>query len=134
MSDAIGLMCLGSIFAVVGIVSIARKRFTMPFGRIGFFKPKPVITFVLTEGRAVLFGCASLISGLIMMGIGWNVYSTRNEEAITDGVLTVTVIIAVFITFFGFLFALFMGFLESLRKRATNKEGTDGKSGDSTDN
>src|SRR5688500_7934596 len=114
MDDAIGLIFVGSILAVVGIVSVARKRFTLPFGRIGFFKPKPVITFVLTESCAVFFGCVSLISSLIMIGIGWNIYSTRNEEAITDGVLTVTVIIAVSITFFGFLFALFMGFLKDL--------------------
>jgi hypothetical protein len=137
MSDAISLAIVGSIFAIIGIVTVTRKRFILPFGQNALrriFNPEPMIIFVLTQARAIFFGAVCLVSGIIMITIGVQVYFSRNEQAVRDGILTVTVIIGAAITFLVFLFALFMEFLVNLQNKATNKEGTHGKRGDSTDN
>jgi hypothetical protein len=134
MSDAVGLMFLGSVLLVIGVVSVIQKRFTLPFGRIGTIKPKPVFIFVLTESRATRFGFTSLVCGLFMIGLGLHTYITFNMTAITDGILTITIIVGVAITIFVFLFELFMEFLVDLRKKAMSKEGENGKHSDSANN
>ncbi len=134
MEDAVGLLFPGSVLVVIGVVAVIQKRFTLPFGRIGFLNPKPVFIFALTESRATQFGYTSLVCGLFMLGLGLHTYITNNQKAITDGILTITNVIGVSITILVFLFELFMEFLEDLRNRAVSKEGTDGKHSNSTNN
>lgn len=132
--DFVGLMFVGSICVLIGLFAIARKRFTLPFGRIGFVNPKPVFMFVLTQAHAVRFGFVSLVDGLFMIGVGLHTYITHNQKAIFDGVLKIIFIFGISILIFVFLFELFMEFLANLRNRAMNKEGNNGKRSDATNN
>jgi len=134
MDNPVGLMFPGGVLVVIGVVAVIQKRFTLPLGRIGFLNPKPVFIFTLTESRATQFGYTSLICGLFMLGLGLHTCITNNQKAVTDGILTITNIVGVAITIFVFLFELFMEFLEDLRNRAVNKEGTDGKRDNPTHN
>jgi hypothetical protein len=125
MKNELWVGFVGGLFAIVGIVSIARKRFAFEFGRNGwgknFFHPKPMIVFVLTEARAVFFGFASLVAGLALIAVSWQVHSTQNDQGGKDSVLVIALIALPAIVLLVFLFALFVEFLARLQSRAKQK-------------
>jgi hypothetical protein len=113
--------------AILGIVSMVRKRISIGIGR------PPIGFATLTGDRTVLFGIVSFLAGIIPMAlILYNGFPNSNR--IEQGTLSFIVAIGIGIVVLTFIFELFVEFLVDLRKRAMNKEGKNGKHGNGTNN
>jgi hypothetical protein len=119
MPDLLGEVIVAIILALVGIFSIARKRFSMEFGRRGFlrfFNAQPIFTFTLTESRAILFGWVSLISGLVVLGLCVYVFVTLDKSIVEQGITLVIAVLAASATLITFLFESFIEFLVHVKE------------------
>ncbi len=117
MPDLLGEVIVAIILALIGIFSIARKRFSMDFGRRGFFNPQPFFTFTLTEGRAILFGWVSLISSLVVLGLCVYVFVTLDKSIVEQRITLVVTVLGASVTIFTFLFELFIEFLVHVKEK-----------------
>jgi hypothetical protein len=116
MSDVCGVALIGGLLVIVGISSISKKRFVLALGRQGFFRPKPFFFVTLTEGRAKLFGCVSLLVGLVMLGLWAYISITRDEEIVRQGGLIIVTVVGTGIMVMTYLMELFIEYMVMLKK------------------
>src|SRR5262245_45836069 len=90
------------VLVCVGIFSILRKHISIGIGR------PPIFNVGITASRAILFGCVSLLAGIIPLLLMFLTRLAPDSIAIEQGTLSIVIGAGMIVTFLTFLFELFI--------------------------